>query len=173
MDTVFNCPQCKIQISADESAVGVEIECPSCGEVQLVPPPKPPEPVAEATAEPAPSTPDPSPEAPAAAAAPEPPKEPAKEHKPLTLPVRAPGSAPPLIISKKGVSENAPKARVKVFIHSSCMIDGNDQFEEMVGEFLQKRGAENISAMHPISCGHVTEAGQVVPDFGIMIFYKG
>ena len=176
MDTVFNCPKCNLQISADESAVGVEIECPSCNAPQVIPPPKAPEPAADA---PPPPPPAPAPEAaatpppppPEATPPPAPAPEPKKEHKGIVLPQHAPGSAPP-IITKKGVSEG-PKARVKVFLHAACVVDGKNQFEEMVAEFLQKRPPEAAPVIHPISCGHVNENGQVVPDFGVMIFYKG
>ena len=32
MDTSFNCPKCKLHITADECVVGEEIDCPECGE---------------------------------------------------------------------------------------------------------------------------------------------
>lgn len=36
MELNFNCPQCSQELTADESMLGVEIECPSCGEAILI-----------------------------------------------------------------------------------------------------------------------------------------
>lgn len=40
MEIVFNCTNCKQELAVEESAIGLETECPSCREVQLVPDPK-------------------------------------------------------------------------------------------------------------------------------------
>ena len=36
MELNFNCPQCSQELTADESMLGVEIECPSCGEAVMI-----------------------------------------------------------------------------------------------------------------------------------------
>src|SRR5689334_18488905 len=45
MDIVFTCEHCKQELSVEEAAAGLEIECPSCGN-RLVVPPAPPRPEA-------------------------------------------------------------------------------------------------------------------------------
>ncbi|MGD0614487.1 MAG: hypothetical protein ABSA69_03480, partial [Verrucomicrobiota bacterium] len=39
MDIIFNCPECEQELEVDSSGAGTEIDCPSCGEKILIPPP--------------------------------------------------------------------------------------------------------------------------------------
>ncbi|KAF0180410.1 MAG: Uncharacterized protein FD161_840 [Limisphaerales bacterium] len=194
MDTSFNCPKCNLHITADECVVGEEIDCPECGEKFRVPPPKKPKPVpvivksAAPLATPAahdppvlhaaPAHPAPGHAAPEAAkdATGEPPKPAAHapEHKPLSVPHR---SGPQESLIKKTAhtehKDEPPKIRVKTIKRGSCVEVGHDLFDEKVTEFLNKIGQENIINISPIGYGAMDSTGHMLPDYGIMIVYKG
>lgn len=156
MDTSFSCPQCGLHITADESVVGEEIDCPDCGAKFRVPPPAKPKP------KPAPVG--------------EPPKPAAHEaeHKPLVVPHH---SGPAESLVKKATPAEAkpepPKIRVKTIKRSACVEVGHDTFDEKVTEFLNKVGQENLISVSPISYGAMDATGHMLPDYGIMIIYKG
>jgi len=40
MDITWNCPSCGQELSADDSAIGQEIECPTCAAAQVIPEPR-------------------------------------------------------------------------------------------------------------------------------------
>lgn len=190
MDTSFNCPKCNLHITADECVVGEEIDCPECGEKFRVPPPKKPRPVpvvvksaaqvAPHTAAPPPAQPKEAPAAPAPAPAAEAPKPeakpaaPAPEHKPLVVPHHTGPSES--LVKKAAHSElkhEAPKIRVKTIKRGACVEVGHDMFDEKVTEFLNKIGQENIINISPIGYGAMDSTGHMLPDYGIMIIYKG
>ena len=185
MDTSFNCPQCQLHITADECVVGEEIDCPECGEKFHVPPPQKPKPVPVVVkrAVPAPAaTPSPTPAAQAPAApevvpaAPEAPKPaaPAPEHKPLSVPHH---HGPQESLVKKALrsehKDESPKIRCKTIKRGSCVEVGHDLFDEKVTEFLNKVGQENIIHMSSIGYGAMDSTGHMLPDYGILIVYKG
>ncbi len=183
MDTSFNCPKCKLHITADECVVGEEIDCPECGEKFRVPPPaKPkPTPVALRAATPAPvpahaaaAHPAPAPAAQPAAAEPPKPATHAPEHKPLSVPRR---EGPQESLVKKTVhaedKREEKKIRVKTIKRGSCVEVGHDLFDEKVTEFLNKAGRENIIHMSAIGYGAMDSTGHMLPDYGIMVVYNG
>lgn len=107
-------------------------------------------------------------------AAPEPPKPAAHvEHKPLTVPHHH-GPAESLV-KKTHVEhkDEPPKIRVKTIKRGSCVEVGHDLFDEKVTEFLNKVGQENIIHMSAISYGAMDSTGHMLPDYGIMVIYKG
>ncbi len=199
MDTSFNCPKCKLHITADECVVGEEIDCPECGEKFRVPPkPKPvpvivksaatlAHPVATPVAHAAPAHPAPSHAAPAPAAPahPAPEAAPAKpeakpaahapEHKPLSVPQR---SGPQESLVKKVVhpedhKTEEKKVRVKTIKRGSCVEVGHDLFDEKVTDFLNKVGRENIIHMSTVGYGAMDSTGHMLPDYGILVVYFG
>ncbi|MBI5802007.1 MAG: hypothetical protein HZA92_14950 [Verrucomicrobia bacterium] len=185
MDTSFNCPKCNLHITADECVVGEEIDCPVCNEKFRVPPPQKPKPIpvvvksaapaaapapapAPATPKPAsaePATPKPAPAAPAAHV---------PEHKPLSVPKH---SGPQESLVKKAAhtehKDEPPKIRCKTIKRGSCVEVGHDLFDEKVTEFLNKIGQENIIHMSAIGYGAMDSTGHMLPDYGIMVVYKG
>lgn len=177
MDTSFSCPKCSLHITADESVVGEEIDCPECNEKFRVPPPAKPKPfsivpkVAMPAAAPSASTPH---AAPAAAEAHKPANAHAPEHKPLSVPRRE-GSQESLV--KKTVHaedlHEEKKIRVRTIKRGSCVEVGHDLFDEKVTEFLNKVGRENIIHMSAITYGAMDSTGHMLPDYGIMVVYNG
>ncbi len=170
MDTSFNCPKCKLHITADECVVGEEIDCPECNETFRVPPPQKPKPVPVVVKSAAPAPTEP---VPAKAEAPKP-AAPAPEHKPLSVP-RHHGPQESLV--KKAAhtehKDEAPKIRVKTIKRGSCVEVGHDLFDEKVTEFLNKVGQENIIHMSSVGYGAMDSTGHMLPDYGILIVYKG
>ncbi|MBI5772494.1 MAG: hypothetical protein HZA89_01980 [Verrucomicrobia bacterium] len=171
MDIVFNCPNCKQELAVEDSAIGQEIECPSCREVQLVPDPKAlPKPKDAAPAAPLTAS-----EATAAAlgldttAA-------HSAHKPRGLSVPQ-HSAPSEVLIKKAAAREVDPAkrqlRIKCIKRISCTSVGNDRFDEVVAEFIAGIGDADIVSINPISYGFVDGTGRVLPDYGVMIVYKG
>jgi len=190
MDTSFSCPKCQLQITADECVVGAEIDCPECGQKFRVPPPAMPKPrplpvVVNRAAPAAPAThPAPAPVAAAPPAsrtaepAPEAPKPQAKpaapEHKPLVVPHH---TGPAVSLVKKTThtehKDELPKIRVKTIKRGACVEVGHDLFDEKVTNFLNKVGQENIISLSPIGYGAMDSTGHMLPDYGIMIVYRG
>lgn len=170
MDTSFNCPKCKLHITADECVVGEEIECPDCNEKFHVPPPQKPKPVPVVVKRPVPAAPEPPP------AKPEPPAPAAHtpEHKPLSVPHH---HGPQESLLKKTAhtehKDEPPKIRCKTIKRGSCVEVGHDLFDEKVTEFLNKIGQENIIHMGTVSYGAMDSTGHMLPDYGILIVYKG
>ncbi|PAW82768.1 MAG: hypothetical protein B9S33_14705 [Pedosphaera sp. Tous-C6FEB] len=162
MDTSFNCPQCKLHIMADESVVGEEIDCPECNAKFRVPPPPKPKPIPVAVKSAAPAAPTPA--APA----------PAPEHKPLSVPHHH-GPQESLVkkVAHAEHKDELPKIRVKTIKRGSCVEVGHDLFDEKVTEFLNKVGQENIIHMSTVGYGAMDASGHMLPDYGILIIYKG
>lgn len=187
MDTSFNCPQCQLHITADESVVGEEIDCPECGEKFHVPPPQKPKPVPVVVKRPVPAAsapPSPTPAAPAPAATEVVPAKPeaykpaahahAPEHKPLSVPHHH-GPQESLVkkVAHTEHKDEPPKIRCKTIKRGSCVEVGHDLFDEKVTEFLNKVGQENIIHMSSIGYGAMDSTGHMLPDYGILIVYKG
>ena len=167
MDTSFNCPKCNIDITADESVVGEEVNCPKCNEKFRVPPPQKPNAIPVVPPAPAPAATTPGSAKPAA-------KAHAPEHKPLSVPQR---SGPQESLVKKVAhtehKDEPPKIRLKTIKRGSCVEVGHDLFDEKVTEFLNKVGQENIIHIHTIGYGAMDSTGHMLPDYGILIVYKG
>lgn len=163
MDLNFHCPGCNQELSVDESMVGTQVGCPSCGEVITVPEAAPaPEAVAEEVEE-----------APAAAPAPAPVRRDRQVSLP-TRPVVARIEKPNAPLSITAARESAKKLKFKTYRHADYVKDGKDRFDEVLTQLVEFAGQEGIVAMHPI---HYTlpgkDGGSPMTDYGVIVVYKG
>ncbi len=196
MDVTWYCPQCRQELSADEGDAGQEIQCPTCGEAQVIPQPKrqdfrlpvpahvqspskPPslsfDPVPQAHQAPAAPAPAAEGAAPASEAVTMAPPEPKHEHKSYTVPQHE-GPAEKLVKKKAAAEADGPKEkrlRIRAIKRHMCEEVGHDRFEEVVGDFLKKVGEENIVSITPTSYGMVNTIGQSLNDYGVLIVYRG
>ena len=160
MDLNFHCPGCNQELSVDDSMVGTQVGCPSCGDIITVPEPAgAPEP-AVAKVDP-PATP-----------------APARRDRQLSMPSR-PGATPriekpnaPLAIA--AARADAKKLQFKTYRHADYVKDGKDRFDEVLTQLVEFAGQEGIVAMHPI---HYTlpgkDGGPLATDYGVIVVYKG
>jgi len=159
MDIVFNCPHCGIEMETDAAGAGMEVKCPNCGETITVPQPTP-ETIVMPTLNPI--------ETSAAA----------KEQKQYKVPVRE-KPAEELIKKPNKPLEAAAKEsdkvlRIKTFRHHDCFEVGRDRFDEIVTDFLNKVGQENIVNIQTINYTYLDIGSQkLITDFGVLIIYKG
>lgn len=163
MDINFTCPNCEVLLTADDSMIGDEIQCPSCNltfnvpEGTPVPPPPAVDPVEEMFA---------------------PPRE--EEEKPrkkvtLTLPSSTPSDAR---IEKANKSlEVAAKLSITYVVRtirrSECVVNGKDRFDDIVAEVLSGAGEGNLHSVSPIQYSYLDKATQqVLTDYGVLVIYK-
>lgn len=140
----------------DAAGAGNEIECPTCGASLVIPDATPNNlsvinPISVSAG--------------------------AKMDKHFSVPQRTAGDVlikkpkPTLEVAAKDTDK---KIRVKTIRHGDCVEVGKDKFDDVVTEFLQKIGQENIISLTPINYSHTDAAGrQLVDDFGVMIVFKG
>lgn len=158
MDIVFTCEHCKQELSVEEAAAGMEIECPSCGNRLVVPaPPARAEilnPISTSAA--------------------------AREEKPhFKVPTydKAPPAAAiekPLAPLEAAAKQTDKQLRVKTLRHSDHIEVGKDLFDDHVSQFLQKIGEPNIVGINPITYTHLDMATrQWITDYGVMVVYRG
>ena len=167
-------------LRSGESVVGEEIDCPECGEKFRVPPAQKPKPVPVVVKRPVPAPVGIPPPAPAATevvpAKPEAhkPAAHAPEHKPLSVPHHH-GPQESLVkkVAHTEHKDEPPKIRCKTIKRGSCVEVGHDLFDEKVTEFLNKVGQENIIHMSAIGYGAMDSTGHMLPDYGILIVYRG
>jgi hypothetical protein len=175
MDVIFNCPKCEQELAVDSSGAGTEINCPSCGELIVIPEPHAPAPRAGAgngnrvVAAPGPGGVSPV-NAIASSAA-------AKVE--MHLRVRSDKTtesliAKPLAPLEVAAKESDRKIRVKTIKHTDCIEVGHDKFDEVVSAFLVKVGEANIINISPMSYTHLDIGSQkLMTDFAVMIVYRG
>ena len=155
MELIFSCPSCKQQLEAETGMAGSTISCPSCGASIVIP-----------EADPANLRANPS----AASAA-------AKEEKHFAVPVtEGPTSslikkaAPPLETAK----DHDKRLRIKCIKRTECVEVGKDHFDEVVSDFLNKIGEDNILGHHVLAYTYVDMSTRnILTDYGILIIYKG
>ncbi|MBI3878839.1 MAG: hypothetical protein HY301_02090 [Verrucomicrobia bacterium] len=158
MDIVFTCPACRQELEVDETGSGTEIECPECGASVLIPEPSP----VNIRVQP--------PGGPVAAAA--------TKEKHFKLPTG--GAKSKISIERpraslesevKGVGK---KLKIKCFRRADFIGQGPDSFDQAVSHFLQATDEVNIHSLTPIHYSYVdAKSGQVLTDYGVMVFYKG
>jgi DNA-directed RNA polymerase subunit RPC12/RpoP len=158
MEIIFNCSQCDQELSVDGSAVGTEIECPTCGTRLVVP-----EPAAE---EPPPALTVNTIKTSAAA----------KEEHHFKVPVHETPTES-LIEKPKAPLEFAAKEnfklRVKTVRHTDCIEVGHDRFDEVITTFLNKVGDDKIVSITPITYTFLDIGTQkLLTDFGVIIVYR-
>lgn len=159
MDIVFKCTHCDQELSVDDSAAGVEIQCPSCGQNIVVPPP----PFRQEVLNPMATS--------AAARAEQP-------HFKVPTYDKAPAAAPtiekPLAPLEAAAKQTDKLIRVKTLRHSDHIEVGKDLFDDHVSQFLQKIGETNIISISPITYTHMDLATrQWVTDYGVTVVYRG
>ena len=155
MDIIFNCTSCDQELEVVAAGAGSEIPCPTCGTLLVIPEPTP-----DNISTTPPGT-----------------SNAARVEKHFTVPQRSASeslikkSKPTLEVAAK---ESDKKLRIKTIKHGDCVEVGKSKFDEIVTEFLQQIGQENIVEMHPISYSHTDAAGRTMfNDFGLMIIFKG
>jgi len=159
MDIVFTCDQCKQELSVEDSAAGVEIECPSCSNRLVVP---------GAAAAPAEAL---NPMASSAAARAEQPhfKVPTYDKPPPTAAIEK-----PLVPLEAAARHSDKQIRVKTLRHSDHVEVGKDLFDDHVTQFLQKVGEPNIISVLPITYTHLDMATrQWITDYGVLVVHRG
>jgi DNA-directed RNA polymerase subunit RPC12/RpoP len=174
MDVIFNCPKCEQELAVDSSGAGTEINCPSCGELIVIPEPpltgpRPTTPAAPAAAPPRMEVHPINPIASSAAA---------KVEMHLKVPVRSTPTEsliekplPPLEVAAK---ETDKKIRTKTIKHTDCIEVGHDKFDDVVSSFLGKVGESNIISITPLTYTHLDIGSQkLLTDFGVLIIYRG
>ena len=160
MDIVFKCTHCDQELSVEDSAAGVEIQCPSCGNTLTVPAPPPP--LTHQALNPMSSS--------AAARAEQP-------HFKVPTYDKAPPPAAiekPLAPLEAAAKHSDKQIRVKTLRHSDHIEVGKDLFDEHVSQILQKIGEPNIISISPIAYTHMDLATrQWVTDYGVLVVYRG
>lgn len=176
MDVIFDCPSCEQELAVDAEAAGSEIECPSCSEVIVIPTP---EEAKSTSGEQTIATHQKLAEgeesghsgAMASSAA-------AREIVHFVVPQHNEGTeilvkntSKPLDVAAR---ESDKKIRVKTIRHTDCIEVGHDRYDEMVTNFLQKVGKENIISINSINYTHIDMASkQLMTEYGVSIIYNG
>lgn len=198
MEVRFNCPNCNQELEVDVTEPETTIECPTCNSNIVVPsvdeeaepsaePPAPAEAAPQAPAHPHPEghphghTPEHIDSmhreahvvnAMASSAA-------AKIERHFSVPVH---SKPTEILVKKAVKEEevvvAPDAKkrikLKIFRHTDCVEVGHDRYEEIVSQFLNKVGEENVINLANLTYTHIDIGSQkILTDYAFQILYRG
>jgi DNA-directed RNA polymerase subunit RPC12/RpoP len=167
MDIIFDCPHCEQELAVDSSGAGTEIECPSCGEIIMIPK----ESTKSASASAEMTAPNLAPSAIASSAA-------AKVTMHLKVPVHdTPGeslikkSAVPLEAVAKGADK---RIRVHTIRRANCIEAGHDKFDEVVTRFLNEVGEANLIGVHTISYNYFDVGTQkILSDYGVLVIYRG
>lgn len=161
MDIVFHCPHCKQELEADISGAGSVINCPVCNHEITIPQPDPTNIRTQ------------NPIATSAAAR--------IERKQFKVPIRETPVRESLVPQKKREEEKEEeksepgkkKLRVKIIRHSDCIEVGVDKYEQVVTDFLNKVGEENIVSITPLTYTHLDMVTQrVLTDYAIQIIYR-
>ena len=162
METVFNCSQCDQELSVDSTAVGSEIECPTCGSRIVVPTPA-------GAPGPAPASSVPVLNTIKTSAA-------AREEHHFSVPVHdKPGeqliqkpNVPLDVAAKEGV-----KLKAKTIRRIDCVEVGHDRFDDIVTGFLNKVGEDNIISVTPLAYTYLDIGTQkLLTDYGVLIIHK-
>jgi DNA-directed RNA polymerase subunit RPC12/RpoP len=175
MDIIFNCPQCQQELEVDSSGAGSEIDCPSCGETIVIPPPGT---EGTRTASGADTTGNipvgtgSNPINPIATSAA------AKIEMHLKVPVHATPTesliAKPLPTLEVAAKDTDKRIRIKTIRHTDCIEVGHDRFDEIVSTFLGKVGQENIISINSINYTFLDIGTQkLMTEYGVMVIYKG
>lgn len=192
MNILFNCTKCSQEMSVEEAAIGMEVDCPNCGENLTIPQGKPdPDSTSEEPSAENPET-DKAKGGGGSAAAPskDEPKKGEDPPKKLAVPIR-PKNAPKEKLEEfdhKGVKSKAEREKekeqkagekkesqicVKTIRRNQCLEMGHDNFDEVVGEFLRSIGQEAVISITTTTYSYFDSQGKSLGDYGVMIVYKG
>lgn len=188
MDVIFNCPNCEQELEVDAAAAGSEIQCPTCNTVLIIPsldaakaasdsrpippaPPQPPPPPSVSSSEVTAAAAGEHSGAMASSAA-------GKMHMHFVVPQHAKPAESliqkpnkPLEVAAKDTEK---KIRTKTIRHTDCIEVGKDRYDEIVSEFLQKVGRDNIINISPINYTHMDLGTRaLMTEFGVTIIYIG
>jgi hypothetical protein len=156
MDVTFTCPKCNQELVADGSLVGTTIQCPACANSLTVPEPdlttvRVLNPIATSAA--------------------------AREEKHFVVPTHEGPSE--VLIKKPSVplevgARGERIVRVKTIRRIDCVEVGHDRFDELVTEFLEKVGPDNIISISTLSYTHIDIGSQkLLTDYGVLVVYRG
>jgi DNA-directed RNA polymerase subunit RPC12/RpoP len=165
MDIVFTCDKCSQELSVDESAAGMEIECPSCSQRLNVPgsPPAPLPPPASGALNPMASS--------AAARAEQPHFKVPTYDKAVPAAPAIEKALTPLEVAARITDK---QIKVRTLRHSDHVEVGKDLFDDHVSLILQKIGETNIISISPIAYTHLDLATrQWITDYGVIVVYRG
>jgi len=166
MDIVFNCPNCQQELEVESTGAGTQIECPTCHEAITVPELQTPTHIPGSPAKLEAHIINPI----ASSAA-------AKEELHLKVPVHDGPTAsliekpkPPLEVAAKGDK----KIRVKTIRHTDCIEVGHDKFDEVVSNFLQRVGEDNVTSVTPLTYTYLDIGTQkLLTEYAVMVVYRG
>jgi DNA-directed RNA polymerase subunit RPC12/RpoP len=156
MDMIFACSTCKQQLEAETSMAGSEIACPSCGSSIVIPEPDVMNVRVNAIA--------------ASAAA--------KEEYHFSVPVHEEPTErliqkpvkPLPVVSKDGKK----RLKLRTIRRTDCVEVGKDLFDEVVTDFLNEIGENDLVSITPLTYTHLDLGTRaLMTDFGVMIVYKG
>ena len=156
-DLNFNCPQCGQNLTTDESLTGSEIECPSCNKLIKIPSAND-ENVHKLEAEP-----------------PAPPAPQETEPKKLAVPVHEGGEVQLKKESKKKEEEISGDGKicVKTIKRGDCIELGQDNFDKILNQFLEKFSREQIISIESVNYAHFDATTQkYLDDYGALIVYE-
>ena len=168
MDIVFNCPHCSTELEVEAAAAGETIDCPACQRSIQIPSPSP-VPAGPGMQRPGAMAPTAPVEAPATTASPEKKFSVPVSDKPVELLIKK--ALPSLKAQAK--SDGRRQIRLKTIRHSDCREVGKDRFDEVVTDFLNEVGEDNIISITPINYSYVEMGTQkLINDFGMAIIYR-
>jgi len=77
--------------------------------------------------------------------------------------------------AEEPVAADGPKKmKLRVIRHTDCIELGRDRYEEMVGNFLNRVGEENIISITPVNYTHIDIATQkILTDYAVQVIYRG
>ena len=158
MDINFKCRHCEQELTVDAAGTGSEIQCPACGGTLVIP-----------AAEGAVLTPHVVNPISSSAAA--------KEEKHFVVPQHQKASES--LIAKpnrplEAAAHEGIQLRIKCIRHFDCVEVGKDHFDEVVTNYLNKIGEQNIVKIDTFNYAHRDlETRDWVTDYGVFILYKG
>jgi DNA-directed RNA polymerase subunit RPC12/RpoP len=170
MDIIFDCPKCEQELAVDSAGAGSEINCPSCGEKIVIPAASGSRMTSPAAAAHAHDAAHPVNVMSTSAAA--------KVEMHLKVPVHKGPSASliekpnkPLEVAAK---ETDRKMRIKTIRHTDCIEVGHDKFDEVVTNFLQKIGEQNVISINSLVYQHLDIGSQkIMTDYAVLIVFRG
>lgn len=160
MDINFKCRHCDQDLQVEATGAGSEIQCPACGGLLVIPAPEP------SGASSGPHIVNPI----STSAA-------AREDKHFVVPQRAVPTES--LITKplrplEAAAHEGIQLRVKCIRHFDCVEVGKDHFDEIVTNWLNKIGEQNIVKVDTFNYAHRDlETRDWVTDYGVFILYKG
>lgn len=159
MDINFKCRLCDQDLSVDAAGAGSEIQCPACGGTIVIP-----------TASAESLTPHIVNPIATSAAAREGPKHFAVPQHALPAESLIAKPLKPL----EAAAHEGIQLRIKCIRHFDCVEVGKDHFDEVVTNFLNKIGEQNIVKLETFNYAHRDlESRDWVTDYGVFILYKG